>query len=164
MSKPNPHVERLARAMASSLGVSVEKIQQVLADLEGSTLFAPFAPPEESLCGEEEDLVTGGGGDPDPGPLPSSGGLEQWKAHCRAVGRSRVKAYDEAFSLVQAQLTAWMRVYPEQYDLLARRAQEAGLEGAPLTEAQKTVLATFGGGFAGFLRELRRVTQDVVRR
>lgn len=117
-------------------------------------------PPEESLCGEEEALAMGTPPDPADPQTPAWGeGLEAWVAHCRSVGPSRLKAYDEAFSLVQAQFVAWREVFPS----VAREAAEQ--HGAPAPgPGEVLAVMNFAGGFAGFLTMLRHTTQTVRRR
>jgi len=103
------------------------------------------APPEESLCGEEEDLAVGA--------VPEQ--LRVWRQHVRGVARSRQKAYAEAFSLAQMQFDAWRKAFPVAYD------QAADAQGQPrLTTREAQMLGYFGVGYAEFLQEVGQIARD----
>lgn len=114
-------------------------------------------PPEESLCGEEELLASGNGPVPPSGPDLEAGreALEMWRRHCRSVGRNRVRAYDEAFRLVEMQLVEWATVFPAAAD---EQLPTQGL--SPLSDREKFIVALALGGLSGWLAEVRRVAQD----
>lgn len=176
--------ETVAQRMAVSLGVSVESVR---AAMEAAKEAFPL--PEESLCGEEENLVTGNvldlgvaeklaahydttdtseemknaeWVDPRPSPPPPADGVpwgqgsEAWLRHCQQVGRNRCRAYDEAFGLVEAQLSAFVRLWPVLAD--AAGAQPGA---RPPTPVEMAAAQAFGEGFLGFVRHLRAVTQNV---
>lgn len=163
-------------AVEGRVGVRLRTLNGELAFFALAPEEARPAPPEGSLCGEEENLVTlndvaaeyfpdeDGNAILPPGPAdpqtPAWGdGLEAWVAHCKTVGPSRLKAYDEAFSLVQAQFVAWREVFPS----VAREAAEQ--HGAPAPgPGEVLAVMNFAGGFAGFLTMLRHTTQTVRRR
>lgn len=117
------------------------------------------SPPEESLCGEEEDLVTSVMNEaPTPGPGMDAG-LQLWEQHCRTVGRNRCRAYVEAFSLALAQLAAWGRVFPAVAEEKFREVRGTGVS----PEAREMV-GYYTAGYAAFLRDVIAIADKAASR
>lgn len=153
VDSPELVVEMLTLALHGVPDSVMDKVEAALR--APSPAPGPQTPPEESLCGEEEDLVTGAV----PDPQEITEGLARWAAYCRRVGRNRVRAYDEAFALVQKQVDAWTRRFPASWDEVA---QGRGL--APLNARERALVQMYARGLLGLLRELRAAGKRVVSR
>lgn len=115
--------------------------------------------PEESLCGEEEDLATGSFREPTEDVKNVAGAgedqLHAWAQHVRGVGRSRQSAYAEALSLAGMQFVAWRDVFPVTVDAVL-----VGRGEPPLSPREVQILGWFGDGFAAFLAETQRIARE----
>lgn len=110
------------------------------------------SPPEEALCGEEEDLAAGNV-PPAEEAVPEQ--LRMWSAHVRGVARSRQKAYAEALSLAQMQFAAWCAAFPVAY---GEAMVKSG--GPPMNDREAQLLAWFSAGYEAFLREVHAIARN----
>jgi hypothetical protein len=132
----------------------------------GGQKFGKDASPEESLCGEEEALVTGheevvtevpeGGQGPAGEPDPT---MAEWVRHCRGVGKNRARAYADALLLVEKQFDAWRQAFPHVAEEAFRQQQREAV-----TPREREMLTYYAAGFGAVLRDLLAAASSAATR
>lgn len=140
---------------ALKVGVEPARLRALTAGLEPTPASPPQPPPEESLCGEEEDLAAGNVDDEPMNPAALPAQLRAWSQHVRGVARNRQRAYAEALSLAEMQFRAWATAFPIAYN---RAMAEQGAP--PLNAREAQMLEYFAAGYAEFLREVTQIARN----